>query len=209
MTNWNGLSVQEHRLYNIWCGMLHRCENPNREKFEDYGGRGITVCEEWHDFSVFVDWAKSHGYEDDLTIDRINVNGNYTPDNCRWATSKQQSNNKRTSVIVECNGIKATVKQWAELLDISPFTIHEWINAHGRDYAEERIKETVKNGGLKEQTRTKSCIKCGETFEYKAINPNSKYCNKCRKIAEKEKYERYRKKQRILRGAKMIGDSDD
>ena len=96
----HGLS--NDRIYHVWNGMIQRCENPNCEAYKYYGERGISVCDEWHDMGKFAKWAYANGYNPnakrgDCTIDRINVNGNYEPSNCRWVDMKVQANNKRNS----------------------------------------------------------------------------------------------------------------
>lgn len=88
------------RLYVVWVGMKQRVENPNNQRYKDYGGRGIAICDEWHDFAQFQKWAYENGYDDKAaygkcTLDRIDVNGDYEPSNCRWVDLKVQANNKR------------------------------------------------------------------------------------------------------------------
>lgn len=85
-----------HPLYSIWMGMKNRCRNKNGERYKDYGGRGIVVCNEWKDFTVFKKWADENGYSEELTIDRANNDKGYSPDNCRWVTQQIQTINRRT-----------------------------------------------------------------------------------------------------------------
>lgn len=112
------------RLYEIWHGLKQRCNNPNSKDAHNYGARGIKVCDEWNNsFECFRDWAKSNGYQDNLTLDRIDVNGPYSPDNCRWSTIKEQSRNTRSNHMLEFNGQKKTIAEWSEITGIEYFTL--------------------------------------------------------------------------------------
>lgn len=113
------------RIYNSWKSMLNRCNYPSHIRYKDYGGRGITICEEWLKFEAFLDWALKSGYKDGLTIDRIDVNGNYCPENCRWVTMKVQSNNRRSNHLLEYKGQTKTIGEWATCLNIRPGTIYQ------------------------------------------------------------------------------------
>lgn len=96
--NWKPIKHEQPRLYRIWNSMKSRCYYPKNKCFDSYGGRGISVCDEWrHSFDTFAAWALANGYEDHLTIDRIDVDGNYHPQNCRWITMGDQQKNKRKS----------------------------------------------------------------------------------------------------------------
>lgn len=116
------------RLYRIWSNMKDRCDNPNNHYFKDYGGRGITYCNEWKDYIAFKKWALSNGYQDELTIDRSNNNGNYEPANCRWITIKEQQRNRRSNHLLTYNGETHCINEWAEILGISRETIKNRLN---------------------------------------------------------------------------------
>lgn len=112
------------RLYKCWIDMKQRCSNPNRKDFKHYGERGIGVCEEWkNDFMCFHDWAMKNGYKDALTIDRINVNGNYEPSNCRWVDNMTQRNNRRNNVLLTYRGETHTVAEWSRITGLKEWTI--------------------------------------------------------------------------------------
>lgn len=102
------------RLYNIWKTMRQRCYNPQNGKFKVYGARGITICDEWSDFVVFRRWALESGYNKNLTIDRIDVDGNYEPSNCQWADNNQQANNKTNNVIINYKGEIFTMSEFCK-----------------------------------------------------------------------------------------------
>lgn len=112
----HGLSKE--RLYGVWSTMKSRCTNPHNQKFSRYGGRGITVCEEWQTFEPFYEWAMANGYKENLTIERIDNDGNYEPSNCRWATNKEQSNNTRKTIKIEFNGQTKTLSDWAQSIGV-------------------------------------------------------------------------------------------
>jgi hypothetical protein len=104
------------RLANTWRHMIHRCENVRDKSYPNYGGRGIRVCDEWHDFFKFQEWALENGYDANLTIDRIDNDKGYNPDNCRWSTKKQQSENRRNVIWIDYHGNRYTATEWARLM---------------------------------------------------------------------------------------------
>lgn len=107
------------RLYRIYKHMLNRCYREKDIRYSEYGGRGITVCDEWKTFEPFAKWALTNGYSDSLSLDRIDVNGDYSPGNCRWADSITQASNKRNVRLYEYNNEKHTIAEWARIYGIN------------------------------------------------------------------------------------------
>lgn len=120
--------MTDTRLYNIWLNMKERCKSKTNKY---YGQKGISVCKEWEKFPPFAEWALSHGYTDDMTIERVDVNGNYEPQNCKWITAKNQYLNRTDSHYLTAFGKTQTIKEWATETGIAYDTIERRINAYG------------------------------------------------------------------------------
>ena len=164
--------MTETKLYHTWCKMKERCYNPNIEHYNKYGGRGITICDEWrYSFEAFRDWAYSAGYDETLnrkqqSLDRIDVNGNYDPTNCRWISHKEQCRNRTNNVFLPYNGSLITVAEFCEINGItyssfvsrrlkkgltSDRIIDDWNKKHNRGVVDfennERLHE-LRNGAF-------------------------------------------------------------
>ena len=127
-----GRSFYKEPWYGTYRSMMERCYRKGAKNYPYYGGRGIKVCEEWHDIENFERWVLSSGYEKGLTIDREDVNGDYSPENCRWETRKVQANNRRNTLVIEGH----TVSEWADILGISRSTIS---NRYYRGFPIEKV----------------------------------------------------------------------
>lgn len=126
----NGSASAKHRLgqsrlYHIWQSMKQRCSNPRHKSYHSYGGRGISVCDAWlDDFLRFRSWALANGHQKDLTLDRIDNDGNYEPGNCRWVTWAGQATNRRTNRLITHSGEPKTLADWARTAGIGITTLH-------------------------------------------------------------------------------------
>lgn len=139
-SEWNKThGMSSTKLYKIWKNMKARCYNPRVDRYPHYGGRGISVCKEWHMFIPFRDWAFSSGYKEGLSIDRIDVNGNYSPCNCRWVTMKEQALNKTTNHLIAYHGITRSITEWAKAFGITYGTMHDRLKS---GWSMEKISST-------------------------------------------------------------------
>lgn len=129
----HGRRVNDERLHSIWCNMRQRCNNPHAKAYHNYGGRGIKVTPEWSEYPNFEKWALSSGYSKELTLDRIDVEGNYCPENCRWISHKEQCNNTRYNIFVEYLGEKYTIAQLSEKTGIKYSILYGRIRKLGWD----------------------------------------------------------------------------
>lgn len=135
------------RIYMIWHDMKNRCQNTKYREYYLYGGRGIQIHPEWQTFEPFYAWAMASGYRDDLTIDRKDVNGDYCPENCRWATQQEQQNNRRNNRLITAYGETHTLAEWSYKTGIKQGTI--WARLHSGWSAERAVTKNV--GGAKRE----------------------------------------------------------
>lgn len=116
------------RLFWVWHGMMERCSNKKSLSYKHYGGKGIQVCDEWKDSTAFIKWALENGYKDNLTIDRIDSNKNYEPDNCRWVGWKVQANNTSRNHYLTIKGETKTLAQWSEFYGVPYKYVHKRVS---------------------------------------------------------------------------------
>ena len=119
------------KLWGHWSAMRRRCNTASTGNFAIYGGRGIGVCDEWKDYLAFREWALTHGYDDSLSLDRIDVNGDYCPENCRWVTAKEQARNRRNTIYVEFRGERVPPSQLSEEYGADPDLVYARVVRQG------------------------------------------------------------------------------
>ena len=141
------------RIYRIWRGMKERCSNKNSHDYMNYGGRGISVCDEWkNSFEAFNEWASNNGYADNLSLDRIDVNGNYCPENCKWATMIEQQRNRQNTERFEYLGEKRTIAEISQMTGISYGALYHRLHYYGWSLDD---AVTYKDGRLKDYRKYK------------------------------------------------------
>lgn len=140
----HGLS--KHPLNVIWYGIKERCFNPNAENYQWYGAKGISVCEEWLSFPNFYEWAINLGWKNGMTVDRIDCDKNYCPENCRLMTMKQQCRNRKSNVYLTVDDETHLQCEWEEILNLPRKIIARWKHRYGIEYVIEKIREEKQNG---------------------------------------------------------------
>ena len=150
--------LSSHPLYKTWKRMKNRCENKNSKDYKDYGGRGITICDEWqNDFVEFLYWSLKHGWENGLSIERKDVNGNYCPENCCYIPLSEQPKNRTCTTRIEFNGEVHSISEWARIKGMNRSTLKERLNS--KNYTLEEALNTPVNKSL---ARSEPCQPKGE-----------------------------------------------
>lgn len=169
------------RLHNIWMGIVERC-NPESVNSERYGKRGIKICEEWKDYVAFSKWARENGYADNLTIERIDVNGDYCPENCKWIEMSKQARNRRTTHYVTYNGKKMSLAEACETAGLPYKQVFERIVKRGWP-VEKALSVPIGKAERITPRTVRICNCCGKEFVAETVN--LKYCSdECRKIVK-------------------------
>lgn len=156
--------IRQKRLYGVWKDIKQRCFNTKNKNFTYYGGRGITMCEEWkNDFFCFYKWAINNGYEKGLSIDRKDNNGNYNPENCRWVTALQQSNNRRTCLYFTMNGETKTLSEWCREYGVSTSIVRHRMK-YGMDFDKALKASPMRNIAITINNETKTIVEWSEFY---------------------------------------------
>ena len=173
--------MSKDRLFFIWQSMRARCNNSHKKVYKDYGGRGIKVCDEWNNsFESFRDWAFSNGYSETLTIDRIDVNGNYEPSNCRWATILEQARNRRDNVMVDYEGKPTQISVVSELTGIKKGTIyhrihHGWTDFDATHDTSNHSIDVLDKYQIRKRREVDITTPSGEKIHFNTMSDASKY----------------------------------
>lgn len=157
-------------IYWAWKAMKQRCLNPRCKAYRNYGARGIGICDPWMEFEPFCEWALSSGYTKGADIDRIDNDGDYTPENCRWIDRRTNLNNRRVTTMLTVNGETRSRTEWEDIAGINRGTVKYWVHANGKEYAESRIAEALEVGYVpKDYSRNHNsfrvvCVETGHEF---------------------------------------------
>lgn len=153
---------ENKRLHGIWVDVKRRCYSPSRPRYKDYGGRGITVCEEWlQSFDNFVEWALANGYDENLTLERKDVNGNYCPENCEWITLRAQCRNKRDTIYVEYRGETYKLIELCKQAKVSYYTVHNRLQSGWS------VEDAIDTPSVQENSLMKKCRE--RNMNYQAV----------------------------------------
>lgn len=144
--------MSKTRIYHTWVHMKQRVTNENNKKYGIYGGRGIKLCSEWKDFQGFYEWAMANGYRENLSIERIDVNGDYCPQNCTWIPLEKQAKNRRSNHYLTWNGETKTITEWGHSLGIKPSVIFTRVDRYGWD-AERALTQKVRKSNVRRKER--------------------------------------------------------